>query len=80
MELNFPHKNTCVHVLLGYAKPEKMKQFSDWKTGTGLHITGFWERGLEIIDLALANFDNEIQQVIHTTNQESIDQFIINEK
>lgn len=77
MELNFPHKNLCVHELLCYAKSAKIKEFSDWKTGTGLHVVGFWEQGIEIVNLSLANFENEIQQVIHATNKESMDQYFV---
>jgi hypothetical protein len=77
MQLVFPFKNAAVNTLYDYYNKEYIKDFSDFKSGKDSWKEKHFYDLLQICKDRLPNFENEILQIINTTNQETIDSYFI---
>jgi hypothetical protein len=75
MKPNFPLKNMAFHRLLNIKKTEFIKDFTEYKSGEnnspfhrGYPNQEWMEQQTKICKLSFDNMDNEINQIIHTSN------------
>ncbi len=77
MELVFPFRNVVINTLWGFFEKGKVKEFSDFKTGKEKWGEDFFYEEVENWREYLPNFENEILQIINTTDQQTIDKYFI---
>ena len=78
MELVFPFKNLIINGLFKYFEESKVKEFSDLKHGKRLSSDEyFWDAIQNWRDL-LPSYENEILQLISTSDQATIDHYFQN--
>jgi hypothetical protein len=75
MELVFPFKNLTINTLWNFFEKEKVKEFSDFKYGKGTWLEKYFNNAIERWRDYLPNFENEILQIINTTDQKTIDEY-----
>lgn len=75
MELIFPFKNIALNNLIPFFEEEKMKEFVRFKRDNDEFRKGYFENDVTFYRERLPNFENEILQIVNTTNQETIDYY-----
>jgi hypothetical protein len=75
MELVFPFRNITLNTLWDFFEKEKVKEFSDIKTGKNTWREEYFNNDIERWRDQRPNFENEILQVINTTDQKTIDEY-----
>ena len=75
LELVFPFKNVSIRNLLGFLEKEKIKDYILIKQGKYPFSENFFEKNINFYRDSLPNFENEILQIINTTNQTTIDYY-----
>ena len=75
MELTFPFKNMAINELIGFVDPYKFRDYiavhKDHDPNTGQ----YFNTSIEIYEDGLPNFENELIQVVATTDQGTIDEY-----
>lgn len=77
MDLVFPFRNIVINNLWDFFEKGKVKEFSDFKTGKEKWNEEYFFNEIERLREYLPNFENEILQVINTTDQQTIDEYFI---
>ena len=75
MELKFPFRNIAINTLLDFFKKDKVKDFSDFKTGKEQWMEEHFNSDVAMYRDRLPDFENEILQTINTTDQKTIDNY-----
>ncbi len=75
MELIFPFKNIALNTLFSFFKKEKIKDFIRIKEKQEEWKNKLFNNDIQFFQDRLPNFENEILQIINTTNQETIDYY-----
>lgn len=75
MRLNFAFNNIVTNLLLEFLKQEFIEQFRDFKTESGFATQETLDSTIELFDSTLPGLENEILQVIETTDQQTIDSY-----
>ncbi|MBP6023538.1 hypothetical protein [Ferruginibacter sp.] len=75
MELVFPFRNITINSLLAFFEKGKVKEFSDIKNGKDAWQEEYFDKEIQRWRDNLPNFENEILQVINTTDQKTIDAY-----
>lgn len=75
MKLIFAFNNLTTNTLLGFLKQDFIESFVDYKSNDGFTTRENIDSDIEIYGSLLSGLENEILQVIETTNQETIDDF-----
>lgn len=75
MKLVFPFKNRTINTLWDFFKKEKVKEFSDFKFDKVSWDEKYFNNDIERWRGNLPNFENEILQIINTTDQKTIDEY-----
>lgn len=73
MELIFPFKNLALNNLIPFFEEERMKEFVKYKSESDEWRKEHFENDIAYYRERLPNFENEILQIVNTTNQETID-------
>jgi len=75
LELIFPFKNIALNNLIPFFEKGKVKQFVKIRRDKDKFEEKCFKHDIEFFKDRLPNFENEILQIIGTTNQETIDYF-----
>ncbi len=75
MELVFPFRNLTINTLWDFFEKEKVKEFSDFKTGKETWKEEYFNNEVARWRDSLPNLENEILQIINTTDQKTIDEY-----
>lgn len=75
MELVFPFRNITINTLYDFFKKESVKEYSDFKTGKDTWREEFFEGDVRRWRDRLPNLENEILQIVNTTDQSTIDEY-----
>lgn len=75
MNLIFPFLNITINTFWNYFEEEKVKEFSDIKSGKDTWKKEYFDNSIEYWRNTLPNLENEILQIINTTDQKTIDEY-----
>lgn len=75
MKLTFPFRNMAINDLLRFIDAYKFLEFIDVQKNNDPNVASYFNPYLEMYDSGLANFENELIQVINTTDQATIDSY-----
>jgi hypothetical protein len=75
MELIFPFRNITINTLWDFFEKSTVKDYSDYKTGKLFFENDYFNSLIENWRNRLPNFENEILQIINTTDQKTIDEY-----
>jgi|GEM_PF-6245618 len=75
MELTFPFLNMAINDLLRFVESYKIADYIDVQKKNDANTARHFNPYLEMYDSALANFENELLQVIETTDQKTINSY-----
>lgn len=72
MKLTFPFRNMAINDLLRFIDAYKFLEYIDVQKNNDPNVASYFNPYLEMYDSGLANFENELIQVINTTDQATI--------
>jgi hypothetical protein len=75
MELIFPFRNITINTLWDFFEKEKVKEFSDIKSGKDTWREEYFNNDIARWKDSLPNLENEILQIVNTTDQKTIDEY-----
>lgn len=75
MELVFPFRNITINTLWDFFENEKVKEFSDIKTEKDTWRNEYFDGDVARWRDSLPNLENEILQIVNTTDQNTIDEY-----
>lgn len=75
MELVFPFRNITINTLWDFFEKEKVKAYSDIKTGNDTWREEYFNGDIARWRDRLPNLENEILQITNTTDQKTIDEY-----
>ena len=75
MILNFPFRNITINELWDFLQKAKIKDYQEIVSNPDSWKKKYFEDSIQIWNEGLVNFENELLQVINTTNQETIDEY-----
>jgi hypothetical protein len=75
MELTFPFKNMCISNLLRFLEPRMIIDFISVQKKNDPNTAKIFNTYIDIYSNSLPNFENELIQVIETTDQATIDTY-----
>lgn len=75
MELVFPFRNITINTLWDFFEKEKVKEFSDFKTSKDSWGEEYFNDEVERWRDSLPNLENEILQIVNTSDQKTIDEY-----
>lgn len=75
MKLIFPFRNITINTFLDFFEKGKIKEFSDFKNGKDVWQEKYFINEIQTWRDNLPNFENEILQIINTTDQNTIDTY-----
>ncbi|ANF51258.1 hypothetical protein A0O34_12375 [Chryseobacterium glaciei] len=75
MTLNFPFRNITINELWDFFQKSKVQEHSEIIKNPNSWKKEYFDNSIEIWKEGLVSFENEILQVINTTNQSTIDEY-----
>jgi len=75
MELTFPFKNMCIGNLLRFLEPHMMIDYISVQKKDDTNTAQIFNTYIDIYSNSLPNFENELIQVVETTDQTTIDTY-----
>jgi hypothetical protein len=77
MELTFPFRNYVINDLLRFVDSNKIAEYIDVEKNKDVNTARYFNPYLDMYESAIANFENELLQVIGTTDQDTINSYFI---